>query len=165
MSRLHRFIQAQESPHDGFAAALQELQAGRKRGHWIWYVFPQLAGLGSSEASRHFGIRDEAEAVEYLRDPVLCSRYREVTGAVAEHLRGGTPLAVLMGSEIDARKVISSLTLFGHAARWLGGEEVTGDCRDIAALAEDVLALAGPQGYEPCSFTQSRLDARSAGTP
>jgi uncharacterized protein (DUF1810 family) len=163
MSQLHRFTQAQESPHDGFAAALQELQSGGKRGHWIWYIFPQLAGLGSSEASRHFGIRDEAEAVEYLRDPVLGARYRDVTAAVAAHLRRGTPLAVLMGSEIDARKAISSLTLFGQVARRLCGEERTGDRCDIAGLAEDVLAVATRQGYEPCAFTQSRLNPSKAG--
>jgi len=165
MSRLDRFTKAQESPSDGFAAALAELQAGRKRGHWIWYVFPQLAGLGSSEASRHFGIRDAAEAAEYLRDPVLSARYREVAAAVADHLRRGTHLAILMGSEIDARKLISSLTLFGDVARQLGGAEAPGDCSAIAASSEEVLALAHRQGYEPCSFTQSSLRARPAGTP
>jgi uncharacterized protein (DUF1810 family) len=163
MSRLDRFTQAQESPHDGYAAALHELQSGGKRGHWMWYVFPQLAGLGSSEASRYFGIRDEAEAAAYLRDPVLRSRYRDVTAAVVEQLRRGMPVAVLMNSEIDARKLISSLTLFSHAAGRLSGEdeERADDCRTIAALAEEALTAAIEQGYARCAFTLARLDRSS----
>ena len=162
MSDLNRFRIAQESRSDGFASALEEIQSGRKRGHWIWYVFPQLAGLGSSAASREFAIRDVDEATDYLRDEVLRSRYRDITAAVAAQLQGGTSLPMLMGSEIDARKVISSLTLFGHAAERLAaaGDEQS---REIAMVATTVLAAAAQQGYERCSFTQQQLRVRAPG--
>ena len=67
----------------GFEAALHEIQAGGKRGHWIWYVFPQLAGLGSSGLSHTFAIADKHEAAEFLRDPKLRSRLHTITAAVA----------------------------------------------------------------------------------
>jgi uncharacterized protein (DUF1810 family) len=70
-SRLQRFKDAQDRPPSGFDAALAEMRAGAKRSHWIWYVFPQLAGLGSSAASLTYGLDGRAEAEEYLRDPVL----------------------------------------------------------------------------------------------
>jgi uncharacterized protein (DUF1810 family) len=159
MPALHRFRVAQESHSDGFASALEEIQSGRKRGHWIWYVFPQLAGLGSSAASREFAIRDIDEATEYLRDEVLRSRYLDITAAVAAQLKGGTALPMLMGSEIDARKIVSSLTLFEHAARRLAAE---GDeqSREIGMVTTEVLAAAAHQGYERCSFTERQLHVR-----
>jgi uncharacterized protein (DUF1810 family) len=162
MSDLDRFRVAQESRSDGFASALEEIRSGRKRGHWIWYVFPQLAGLGSSAASREFAIRDVDEATDYLRDEILRSRYRDMTAAVAAQLQDGTSLPMLMGSEIDARKIISSLTLFEHAAGRLAAE---GDeqSREIGMIATTVLAAAAHQGYERCSFTQQQLRGRPPG--
>src|SRR5690606_17445562 len=74
MNHLDRFHSAQDSPDAGFDAALRELQAGRKRGHWIWYILPQLAGLGMSGMSQRYAIRDAQEAVAYLQDPVLRDR-------------------------------------------------------------------------------------------
>jgi uncharacterized protein (DUF1810 family) len=162
---LSRFTFAQDSPYDGYATALQEMQAGAKRGHWIWYIFPQLAGLGSSEASRQFAIRDAGEAAAYLRDPVLRRRYREITAAVADHLRRGVPLPLLMRSEIDARKLISSLTLFTRVADRLSRDEPGDAYRDIATLGGDILRLAERQGFEPCAFTAARLDRDSDGPP
>ena len=84
VSHLERFTRAQDQPHSGFAAAFAELRAGRKTGHWIWYVFPQLAGLGTSEASQLYGIRDGAEAIAYLRDPVPRGRLLSAATAVLE---------------------------------------------------------------------------------
>ena len=86
MKGIERFKEAQDDPGSGFDCALGELQAGAKRSHWIWYVFPQLAGLGGSMASQFFGIRSVAEAEEYLSDPLLRSRLLAATRAVAEHL-------------------------------------------------------------------------------
>src|SRR3984893_12282895 len=65
MARLDRFRDAQADTHSGFAAALGELEAGRKTGHWIWYVFPQLVGLGQSMTAVHYGLADAAEAADY----------------------------------------------------------------------------------------------------
>jgi uncharacterized protein (DUF1810 family) len=160
-----RFTAAQDSPYDGYAIALQEMQAGAKRGHWIWYIFPQLAGLGSSAASRQFAIRDAAEAAAYLREPVLRRRYREITAAVAAHLRRGVPLPLLMRSEIDARKLISSLTLFTRVADRLSGSEPDDEYRDIFTLGGEILRLAERQGYEPCAFTAARLHGESDSPP
>jgi uncharacterized protein (DUF1810 family) len=162
MSDLNRFRVAQDSPDAGFAAALEEIQSGRKRGHWIWYVFPQLTGLGSSAASREFGIRGMAEAADYLRDPVLRSRYRDMTAAVGAQLTRGTSLPILMGSEIDALKLVSSLTLFHRAAERLAVAGLD-ECREVATLADRTLAAAALQGYGRCSFTEQRLHPPSSG--
>jgi len=92
---------------------LAELKAGRKTGHWIWWIFPQLRGLGTSHNSTFYGIADEAEALAYLKHPVLGPRYRECVELVHEHFcRGGVPPLALMGDEIDVIKLRSSLELF-----------------------------------------------------
>jgi uncharacterized protein (DUF1810 family) len=107
---IDRFVKAQEKT---YAAALAELRVGEKRGHWIWWVFPQMRGLGTSEYSVFYGIADEAEAMAYLSHPVLGARYRECVEAVHGHLcQGGVAPLVLMGSEVDVMKLRSSLQLF-----------------------------------------------------
>jgi len=107
---LERFVKAQEKT---YAAALAELRAGEKRGHWIWWVFPQMRGLGRSEYSVFYGIADEAEAMAYLSHPVLGARYRECVSVVHGHLcQGGVAPLALMGSDVDVMKLRSSLVLF-----------------------------------------------------
>jgi uncharacterized protein (DUF1810 family) len=107
---LERFVKAQEKT---YAAALAELRAGEKRGHWIWWVFPQMRGLGTSEYSVFYGIADEAEAVAYLSHPVLGARYRECVSAVHGHLcQTSVDPLTLMGSDVDVLKLRSSLQLF-----------------------------------------------------
>jgi uncharacterized protein (DUF1810 family) len=161
MSRLERFKTAQDTRHAGFDQALAEIRAGAKTGHWIWYVFPQIAGLGMSGASQAYAIADEAEAAEYLEDPVLRSRLLEIATAVAERLRMGRPASLLelMGSEIDARKVVSSLTLFGQTAKTLHARERLDAYAAVAAVADEVLRAAAAQGYPPCRHTLHRLGA------
>ena len=66
---MKRFHEAQASSHAGYAAALSEIRAGGKRSHWIWYIFPQLAGLGRSSTARFYALRDLDEAQSYLSDP------------------------------------------------------------------------------------------------
>ena len=159
MSNLDRFKTAQDSSDSGFASALHEIQSGGKRGHWIWYVFPQLSGLGGSPFSKRYAIQGAEEAFEYLRDPTLRSRMAAIVTAVAEQLRTDRPksLSALMGSDVDARKLVSSLTLFGTIAKKLGLDEGLDDCRVIARAAEEVLAVAAPQDYPPCAYTLDRL--------
>ena len=70
---LDRFLQAQEKT---FAGALAEMKAGQKTGHWIWWIFPQLRGLGTSHNSTYYGLADEAEARAYLQHPILGARYQ-----------------------------------------------------------------------------------------
>jgi uncharacterized protein (DUF1810 family) len=159
VSRLERFSEAQNSSDEGFESALDELRTGGKRGHWIWYVFPQIDGLGTSAAARRFAIDGEEEAVEFLRDSELRSRLLTMANAVAEQLRTGKAksLPALMGSDIDAKKVVSSLTLFGHVAKKLHESEGIDAYRSIATVADDVLGLAVSQGYPPCAYTLRRI--------
>jgi uncharacterized protein (DUF1810 family) len=159
---LARFVEAQDQPASGFDAALGEIQSGAKTGHWIWYVFPQLAGLGSSSVSRTYGIRGIEEATEYLRDPTLRSRLLAITTEVADHLARGAAINTLMGSSTDALKLVSSLTLFGHAARELHAAEGLPACRALARVAATVLKAAELQGYGPCQYTLSRLKTGSS---
>src|SRR3954465_10447497 len=109
---LERFHQAEENSRSGYATALQEIRAGAKSSHWIWYIFPQIEGLGRSSTARTYALRDLAEACDYLRDPLLRARYEEITGAVSEQLARGISLEDLMGGRTDALKLVSSLTLF-----------------------------------------------------
>ena len=125
---LDRFVRAQQGVHDD---ALAELRSGRKRTHWMWFVFPQLAGLGRSATAERYGIAGLPEARAYLEHPVLGPRLREAAAVVAaaparsaDELLGG----------IDSVKLRSSMTLFARAAtdpapfravldRWYGGTE------------------------------------------
>ena len=104
---LQRFLEMQQSD---YATALQEMKDGEKRSHWIWYIFPQLRGLGHSSYSWIYGLADVEEAKAYLSHPVLGVRLREVTQAVLTH--HGKDIVAVMGSPIDAHKLRSSMTLF-----------------------------------------------------
>jgi uncharacterized protein (DUF1810 family) len=107
---LGRFRAAQAGVFD---VALNELRAGRKRGHWIWFVFPQVGGLGTSEMSRRYAIGSLAEARAYLADPTLGPRLRACCAAL-QALPGDTDIGTVMGG-IDALKLRSSMTLFAFA--------------------------------------------------
>jgi uncharacterized protein (DUF1810 family) len=160
--QLERFTNAQADPDSGFTAALKEMRAGAKHGHWIWYVFPQLSGLGASRASHVYGIADVAEAVEYLQHPVLRERLLIITNAVAEKVRGGISLERLMGSRVDVLKLISSLTLFGAVAMQLQPSDRADECARLATLADDVLRAADDQGFPRCEYTLASLRRWSA---
>lgn len=97
-----------------FDTALEELRSGRKRNHWMWFIFPQVAGLGHSATSRHFAIRTLDEARAYLDHPLLGHRLRQSTEALAGWSGKRDPQSI-MGS-IDSLKLRSSLTLFATAA-------------------------------------------------
>lgn len=107
---LDRFLEAQRGD---YAAALAEVRRGRKTSHWMWYIFPQIAGLGQSSTARYYSIRDLEEAREYHAHPVLGQRLREISGVLLA-LRGSDPVAVFGG--IDSMKLKSSMTLFSVAA-------------------------------------------------
>ena len=114
---LQRFHTAQgDGAGSVYAQALSELRAGGKQSHWIWFVLPQLRGLGRSAMAQHYGIVDLAEARAYLADPVLRQRLEEVIAVIAQQLQQpGQSLPRLMGGELDAAKTISSLTLLEAA--------------------------------------------------
>jgi uncharacterized protein (DUF1810 family) len=106
---LERFVAAQRDTYDD---VLAELRAGAKRGHWMWFVFPQVEGLGLSPMSRHYAIHSLDEARAYLAHPVLGPRLRECAAAVLA--TGQTTAERILGG-IDARKLRSSMTLFHRA--------------------------------------------------
>lgn len=110
---LERFIKAQDAAYSGYATALAEMKGGRKRSHWIWYVFPQIKGLGHSYNSEYYGISCLAEAKAYLADSTLGPRLHEITQALLA-IEGKSATEILGG--IDALKVKSSMTLFDAAA-------------------------------------------------
>jgi uncharacterized protein (DUF1810 family) len=108
---LERFVAAQEHAYDGVIA---ELRRGRKTSHWMWFVFPQLAGLGRSEMSRYYAITSLDEARAYLDHPVLGARLREYANVLLE-VPAGRSAEDVFGS-VDGVKLRSSMTLFHRAA-------------------------------------------------
>ena len=106
---LSRFLKAQEQDYE---QALREIRSGRKRSHWMWYIFPQIQGLGFSPTAQYYAIRDLQEARDYLAHPVLGTRLKEISSALLD-LNG------LSSSEIfgypDDLKLRSSMTLFRMA--------------------------------------------------
>jgi uncharacterized protein (DUF1810 family) len=107
---LERFVAAQRPVYGG---VVEELRRGRKTSHWIWFIFPQIAGLGQSAMSQRYAIGSLAEARAYLGHPILGARLRESAVLLLE--TPGRTAEEILGS-IDARKVRSSLTLFHRAA-------------------------------------------------
>ncbi len=107
---LDRFVQAQNGVYD---QALAEIRAGQKRTHWMWFVFPQLAGLGSSPMARKYAIQNLDEAREYLKHPVLGARLRECAEAVLSV--SGKSAHEIFGSP-DDMKLRSCATLFAHVS-------------------------------------------------
>lgn len=106
---IERFVEAQNMPCNSYPDALAEIRLGRKRTHWVWYIFPQLRGLGYSHNAHFYGISGRDEALRYLQHPVLGARLREISRALLQH-RGSAAVEIL--GSIDALKVCSSMTLF-----------------------------------------------------
>ena len=151
--RLERFVDAQR---EGYAIALEEVRRGHKRSHWMWYVFPQLVGLGSSEMARRYGIQSLSEAESYIKHPVLGFRLREIVAAVLA-IKGRSAHDIF-GSPDDL-KLCSSCTLFAIVSpsgsdfervieRYFGGT------RDLATLR--LLVLKQSESAEPSDPADSR---------
>jgi len=104
---LQRFIEAQEEPMYGWV--VQELEAGEKKGHWMWFIFPQVFGLGQSHNAMLYGIKSLEEAKAYWQHPVLGERLRQCTGLAID---SGKSALEIFGKEIDVTKFQSCLTLF-----------------------------------------------------
>ncbi|MDW4548210.1 DUF1810 domain-containing protein [Defluviimonas sp. D31] len=138
MPDLSRFHEAQGEAYDN---ALAELRAGAKQSHWMWFIFPQLRGLGRSPTAQYFGLDDLAEARAYLDDPVLASRLTACAEALLRH--DDRPAEAILGP-IDALKLRSSATLFREAA--------TGE---TAVLMQSLLDRF--HGGQPCRRTLEAL--------
>lgn len=106
MSDLNRFLKAQE---DTYIHALEEIKAGKKRSHWMWFIFPQIKGLGQSQVSKYYAIQNFEEAILYLENSLLKSRLLEISHALLE--LDVSNIADVLGS-IDTLKLKSSMTLF-----------------------------------------------------
>ena len=104
---MQRFLDAQKNQ---YYIALREMREGSKRSHWIWFIFPQIQGLGQSPESKRYGISDLDEAKAYLSHPVLGARLREITAEVLKHT--DSSIRTIMGGGIDVKKFKSSMTLF-----------------------------------------------------
>jgi uncharacterized protein (DUF1810 family) len=107
---LSRFVEAQASV---YAEVIRELTAGRKTSHWMWFIFPQAAGLGVSAMSVRYAIGSPEEAAAYLAHPILGPRYRECVALVEAALRRGVTLSDIFG-DLDAMKYRSSRALFAE---------------------------------------------------
>lgn len=112
---LDKFVSAQARDYD---TALAEIRSGRKRSHWMWYIFPQLRGLGRSETASYYGIIGKGEAKAYLADKILGARLREICNSLIQ-VRGKSAAEIF--GPVDAMKLRSSMTLFYIAS---GKEEV-----------------------------------------
>jgi uncharacterized protein (DUF1810 family) len=131
---LQRFVEAQEPL---YAGVLAELRAGRKRTHWIWFIFPQLKGLGHSDTAQYYGVSGLDEARAYLQHPILGPRLKECSGLVAEI--EDRSVEALFGYP-DDMKFRSSMTLFAQATQ---DEPVFAEClRKYFDGAADPLTLA-----------------------
>ncbi|KGN35789.1 calpastatin [Knoellia flava TL1] len=109
---MNRFVEAQDAGGT-YATALAELRRGRKTSHWMWFVFPQVEGLGRSEMAQRYAVSGLAEARAYLADPVLGQRLRECAEVLLEL---DEPDAVAVFGSVDAMKLRSSMTLLSCAA-------------------------------------------------
>lgn len=107
---LQRFVDAQQSVYD---RALAELKAGHKQSHWMWFIFPQIAGLGHSDMARRYAIKDANEATAYAQHPLLGPRLEECAEALLAHAE--RPARQILGSP-DDMKLRSSMTLFAAVA-------------------------------------------------
>jgi uncharacterized protein (DUF1810 family) len=106
---LQRFVDAQAG--GVYEQALEEIKAGQKRSHWMWFIFPQLASLGRSPTAKYYGLSGEAEARAYLEHPLLGPRYRESVAAVWAQVDSGRSLEAIFGT-LDAMKFRSSVEIF-----------------------------------------------------
>jgi uncharacterized protein (DUF1810 family) len=131
------------------------MQGGRKHTHWIWWVFPQVSGLGSSYRAKKYAIQNLQEATLFLEDSVLGVNYREITAVVySQVVRNGVLLRTLFGAP-DDRKFISSITLFQRAGKTGGPDnfEFLGHC-------EEILDYAEKQGFNPCERSKTLSSLR-----
>jgi uncharacterized protein (DUF1810 family) len=142
---LARFVEAQDAGGT-YAQALKELHDGRKVSHWMWFVFPQIAGLGRSPMAQRYGIGSKDEARSYLRHDVLGPRLRESSSAVLAH--GGRSADQIFGG-IDAIKLRSSMTLFSAVSTGEAASE-----RVSAALVFDEVLRVFFQGEHDESTLQ-----------
>lgn len=157
-TELDRFIHAQKRD---YAQAKREITRGQKTSHWIWYIFPQLKELGYSDTAKHYGIVDFNEACEYLRNPELFTHYNEMATLVKQKL-SETPalqLEQLMGGQTDAKKLVSSLTLFRGVAAFLEAHPGNSqhDFKALKDSCDTIYTIIEKQNYKLCPTSLAYL--------
>lgn len=153
---LTRFI---DGYRQSFDQALDEICRGRKRSHWMWFVFPQLAGLGTSTTAAHYAIRNRAEADAFLTDPTLGAGYRQLVDAVwTQVVTNRVAVHRLFGSP-DDHKLVSSLTLFAGVA---AGLDDPASWARFVEQADEILDRAESQHLPRCVLTQQFLESDEA---
>jgi len=156
-AQLVRFKAAQDAMLSGFESALSEIRAGRKRSHWIWYIFPQLAGLGRSSIAQFYALRDIEEACDYIRQATLRGRLIAITEAAAAQLEQGNHLEHLMGGTTDALKLVSCMTLFHHISEKLDPSGADPELSKLRRLCGDILLAGEAQGFPRCQHTLNKF--------
>lgn len=135
---------------DDLDQVVAELTAGRKRTHWMWFMFPQLRTLGHSDTARYYGLADLDEARRFLAHPELGPTYERLVGIVHDVVIGrGHRIHDVFGSPDDL-KLVSSLTLFESAAEQDGPAQLAEQCREL-------LEAADAQGFAPCAVTRASM--------
>lgn len=135
INSLDRFLEAQERMHE---IALKEIKNGEKESHWMWYIFPQLRGLGKSQMAYAYGINGLEEAKAYLAHPVLSARLIEISEALLEHK--GKDIEDILG-DIDAMKLRSSMTLFALISEEVSTFQRVLDCFYDSKMDEQTIKL------------------------
>ena len=154
---LVRFVRAQDQGDPTpFVTALRELQCGRKKEHWIWYVLPQLRGLGHSRHAHLYGIDGLTEAHSYLQHPILRCRYRECLAELVGHLSRGSSLGEILGAA-DAIKAISSITLFHQAEEAAALQDLNQDTELLLLMQQFFGFMDRHEGVPPCQKTLHAL--------
>lgn len=134
-----------------YERAISELESGRKQTHWVWYVFPQWVGLGTSQEVQRFGVPSIRAAAEYLGHPTLRANYFRAISATRSHLDSGTALTRILRSP-DDRKFVSSLTLMEQAVNQSDTSE------NLSAQMQEILQIAQEQGFDRCQRTLAWLE-------
>jgi len=138
-------VVSSDSNLTAYQKALKEIAAGKKIGHWIWYIFPQ-GPFGTSTMAKMYAITSPSEATAYLQHPILRDRLLEITNAVANQLNMDVRSETLMGCKIDCQKLASSMTLFNFIADKL-------DDQDLKDATKKVLSGLATHSWTECTKT------------
>lgn len=156
---LQRFHEAQTT-NNSFETARKEIQDGRKRSHWIWYIFPQLRSSWTiSDTAKKYAIADFEEALAFFNDTTLFERYQIMVGLVLQQLNTpGVCVVVLMGGDVDALKLASSLTLFEAVSARLSQSATDDKFVVFKGLCDAIFKVIEPQGFGRCKNTLEKIN-------
>lgn len=168
MSKLDRFHNAQQglSSLPSFKQAFGEIHQGTKVSHWIWYILPQLKELGFSGTAKHYGIEDAQEACDYLRNKALFDNYLSIIKEIQIQIKHRS-ITYVMGSSIDAKKLMSSITLFREVAAYLNSlqQEPFHDYKGMVETCDYILERAAKDNLFLCQHTASIISPQLKSMP